>query len=96
MAKSGCWRPYPLKRANGRRFRNQTGLSQDDELSAEGRRPAPAENQVRAMIGGGVEKRCGLSTPSEIHGELRVLYLNDARELLLALVSMSVVPQGAV
>src|SRR5665213_4373136 len=34
--------------------------------------------------------------PLEIHGEGGVLYLNDGRELLVFLQSMSEVPQGAV
>jgi hypothetical protein len=49
------------------------------------------------LIGGGAKKRWSrLSAPSEIHGEFDVLYLNDGRELLLFLQSMSPVPQGAV
>ena len=68
-----------------------------NELSAERRRPAQTENQVRAMREAAPRSRwSGLSAPAEIHGEVGVLYLNDGRELLLSLQSMSVVPQGAV
>ena len=49
------------------------------------------------MIGGGAEKPVEQAlAPSEMHGEVGVLYLNDGRELLLFLQSMSPVPQGAV
>jgi len=48
------------------------------------------------MVGGGAKKPGWLSAPSEIHGEVTMLYLSDGREPLLFLQSMSVVPQGTV
>jgi hypothetical protein len=45
-----------------------------NEFSAERRRPAPTENPVRAMIGGGAKKPVeqAFGAPWEIHGEVGV------------------------
>jgi hypothetical protein len=65
-----------------------------NKLSAERRRSALTENQVRAMIGGGAKKP--VLAPPEMHEVVGVLYLTDGRELPLFLQGMCPVPQGSV